>query len=105
MNDDMRDMMHDAMQEAADDLNVATASPLWAEAVTMLRHELATVAPSIRAAIRDASPVYGWVAPYHMGWGMSIRNLLRNRGFGEKAFGIHNLDNIYAELVEEAVQE
>lgn len=45
----------------------------------------------------------GWFAPYHFGWGMAIRNALRTEGFGESYFGIGNLDDIYVELVEEAV--
>ncbi len=45
-----------------------------------------------------------WFAPYHFHWGMGIRNALRNAGYGEKYFGIDNLDDIYVELVEEAVK-
>ena len=44
-----------------------------------------------------------WWIGYHFGWGMGIRNLLREKGFGEEYFGIHNLDDIYINLVEEAV--
>jgi len=46
-----------------------------------------------------------WFAMYHRGWGTAIRNLLRHKGFGEKYFGINNLDDIYVELVEDAVKE
>jgi hypothetical protein len=34
---------------------------------------------------------------------MSVRNLLREKGFNEKYFGVHNLDDIYVALVEEAL--
>ena len=47
----------------------------------------------------------GWFAPYHFTWGMAIRNALRQNGFGEEYFMIENLDDIYVELVEDAVKE
>lgn len=40
-----------------------------------------------------------------MGWGMGVRNALREHGFGEEPFGVRNLDNIYVPLIEEAVTE
>lgn len=46
-----------------------------------------------------------WFAKYHHGWGTGIRNRLRGEGFGEEFFGIGNLDDIYVELVEDAVKE
>lgn len=46
-----------------------------------------------------------WFAPYHFHWGMFIRNLLRNNKFGEKYFEIGNLDDIYVELVEDALKK
>ncbi len=45
----------------------------------------------------------GWFGLYHHGWGTAIRNALRHNGFGEEYFGIRNLDDIYVELVEDAV--
>jgi len=47
----------------------------------------------------------GWFALYHFTWGMAIRNELRQNGFGEEYFMIKNLDDIYVELVEDAVKE
>ena len=44
-----------------------------------------------------------WISPFHFGWGMTIRNLLRVNGFDEKFFSVDNLDDIYVELIEEAV--
>lgn len=44
-----------------------------------------------------------WIAPYHFGWGMALRNGLRQSGFSEKDFGIDNLDCIYRLLVEDAI--
>jgi hypothetical protein len=46
-----------------------------------------------------------WFAPYHFDWGMKIRNELRQTGFDEQYFMIKNLDDIYVELVENAVKE
>lgn len=45
----------------------------------------------------------GWFAWHHHGWGTGIRNLLRENNLGEDHFGICNLDDIYVELVEDAV--
>jgi hypothetical protein len=45
-----------------------------------------------------------WAIPYHCGWGMAVRNCLRDGGFGEEYFGIDNLDDIYVGLIEEAVK-
>lgn len=70
-------------------------------ALKMLAEELASAKDEIKKAF-DADPE-NWVAPYHFFWGMSVRNLLRKKGFGEDYFGIHNLDDIYVWLVEEAL--
>lgn len=71
-------------------------------ALAMLRTELAPVVPQVKAAyLVDPE---GWIAHYHFGWGMAVRNLLREKGFGEEYFKIHNLDDIYVALVEEALE-
>jgi hypothetical protein len=57
----------------------------------------------IRQLIHEAPE--GWFAFYHHGWGTAIRNALRHKRFGEKYFGINNLDDIYVELVEDAIKE
>lgn len=44
-----------------------------------------------------------WISPLHFNWGMFIRNLLRQNGFGEEFFPVDDLDDIYVELIEEAV--
>ena len=75
-----------------------------APAIAMLKKELPMMTQEeIRACIKD-DPIQ-WVIPYHMDWGMAIRNLLRDKDFGEEHFKVGNLDDIYAELVEEAVKE
>jgi hypothetical protein len=40
----------------------------------------------------------------HFGFGMTVRNALRRAGFGEEYFGVHNLDDIYIDVIEEAVR-
>ena len=80
----------------------AALSPaLKASVLEMLKKQLAHDAKNIENAYK-ASPS-DWYVPYHFYWGMSVRNTLRGRGFGEDYFGVHNLDDIYVELVEEAL--
>jgi hypothetical protein len=45
-----------------------------------------------------------WLSP-HFGFGMQVRNALRRAGFGEQALGVLNLQDIYLDLLEAAVQE
>jgi hypothetical protein len=73
-----------------------------APALAMLAMELEPVKAEIQAAY-DKDPE-GWIGPYHFFWGMGVRNLLREKGFGEEYFKIHNLDDIYVALVEEALK-
>lgn len=70
-------------------------------ALAMLAGELNQVLEEISLAYK-ADPDC-WFAPYHFTWGMAVRNLLRDKGFDEAYFGIHNLDDIYIPLVEEAL--
>lgn len=99
----MDEHMRRAVVEAQEDLAKARQSPLWPKAVALLRAE---IWPSDQEQIRVsivANPE-SWSTPYHFWWGMSIRNVLRDRGFGERDFKIRNLDNIYVALVEDAVK-
>jgi len=41
-----------------------------------------------------------WFSGYHFTTGMTIRNVLRENGYGEDYFGIDNLDYIYCHLLE-----
>jgi hypothetical protein len=59
--------------------------------------------PEIREAI--AKEPGEWNVPYHLGWGMGVRNFFRRQGFGEEYFGVCNLDCIYVFLIEDAVRE
>lgn len=72
-----------------------------APALEMLRTELKSAVDEIRAAYIAAPEE--WYVPFHFGWGMAVRNLLREKGFGEEYFKVHNLDDIYVALVEEAL--
>ena len=47
------------------------------------------------------NPTEWWVG-HHFGWGMGIRNLLRENGHGEKELGVDNLDDHYIPLIERA---
>jgi len=98
---DSTDLWRCAQQEKVQDLARAMARPTWAQAVTWLQGYLA---PGVQAQIRECVAVRNpdWPVAYHLGWGMSLRNALREHGFGEDAMGVRNLDNIYIALVEEA---
>ena len=99
----MTDTYDRALREQRADLKIALGSTLWPKAVLFLRDWLTpSVQQQIREVINIKSP--DWPAGYHMGWGMGVRNALREHGFGEEPFGIKNLDNIYVTLVEEAVR-
>jgi hypothetical protein len=77
------------------------SSELKAPALTALRE----ITVKWRDAIKEdflKSPD-DWYVPYHLSWGMGIRNFLRERGYGEEYFGTHNLDDIYVYLIEEAL--
>ncbi len=98
---EMAELFDRAEREAKSDLVIARKSDLWPKAVTFLQGLLwPTVLQQIREVVRIKSP--DWPAGYHMGWGMGVRNALRENGFNEDAFGVRNLDNIYVELVEQA---
>lgn len=75
---------------------------LKAPALDMLATELAPAREEI-ISMYKIDPE-GWHVPHHFFWGMSVRNLLRNKGFGEAYFSVHNLDDIYTPLVEEALK-
>jgi hypothetical protein len=84
-----------------------TFSRNWLEqsdaAVEAFRNVYVEVIPKIREAIK--SDPDGWNIPYHSFWGMGVRNFFRQEGFGEKYFGIDNMDCIYKFLIEDAVKE
>ena len=106
---EMDQLWQDAKESKRGDLVIARLSPLWAAAVEWLRSDYLqhpqddkTMADFIRVEI--AADPKGWIAPYHFFWGMTTRNALRQKGFGEQEFGIINLDNVYVTLIEEAVR-
>ncbi len=73
-----------------------------ARAVIILRESLPQETQAkIKTAIQEDPQA--WWAPYHFGWGMSIRNLLREKGLDEEELEVANLDDVYVGLVEEAV--
>lgn len=59
----------------------------------------------VLAEVREAEkkdPKNWWI-PYHLTWGMDVRNLLRRNGYGEKELGVENLDDVYVGIVESAL--
>jgi hypothetical protein len=53
----------------------------------------------------DRSGMYGFYASRgHFGFGIMVRNLLREEGCGEDYFEIGNLDDIYVQLLEGAAK-
>jgi hypothetical protein len=70
---------------------------------------LAMLAQELRFSVADIRREYkadpeNWSSAYHFWWGMAVRNLLREKGYGEAYFKVHNLDDIYISLVEEALK-
>ena len=99
----MSELFDRADREAASDLKIAKRSEKWSQAVTHLR---AWLTPNVQQQIRELVNIKStdWPAGYHSFWGMGVRNELRQAGYGEQEFGVMNLDNIYIELIEEAVR-
>ena len=67
----------------------------------------AEIPVDVEAEIRSAfvaDPEHWWRASGFRLWGMAVRNLLRSRGFDSDYFQVHNLDDIYVLLVEEALK-
>ena len=97
-------MTGDAKKIAADALAKAKDTPLWNQAVQYLRVMFGSeMIVTIRKFMKDKGS--DWILEHHHTWGMAVRNNLREAKFGEAEFGIQNLDDIYVELVEEAVKE
>lgn len=75
-------------------------------AVEMLKQELGSEFADWYEKRRSA---HGddWYLPdlWHFRGGMHVRNLLREKGFGEKYFGVSNIDDVYISLVEEAMDD
>lgn len=75
---------------------------LKAPALKLLAEELSPAKADIQKAY--ATKGKNWWVDHHLFWGMSVRNFLREKGFGEEYFKVHNLDDIYIALVEEALE-
>jgi len=53
--------------------------------------------------IIEKDPLWFAKGGWHSAQGMGIRNYLRQEGFGEDYWPVNNLDDIYVELIEEAL--
>ena len=47
----------------------------------------------------------GWVIPIHFTYGMVIRNVLREGGFTEEKLGVKNLDDVYEQILNIALDQ
>lgn len=56
-----------------------------------------------RVVDKDGRSYADFPHPFHFREGMSIRNLLRMNGYGERELGVDNLDDVYIGLIEEAL--
>lgn len=95
MTEDVKD------RELRDLRHARSQTDLWRKAVEAAR---AHMDESGAEFIRDAheQDPDAWWAGFHMRGGMAFRNWMRDNGFGERAFGIQNLDHIYVAVLEEA---
>lgn len=85
----------------------ARATDTWDEAVDALREHLEATdqLEELRDVMDDGEGDRRFPASLHLlGGGMSIRNWLRDQGFGEEEWEpVSNLDHVYAAIVYEAV--
>lgn len=95
------EMYRDAERRAEEDLRIARTSDLWEQAVKWARRELGESGTELIRSLHAEDPD-GWMIGRHFTSGIRFRNALRHAGYGEDAFGIGNLDNVYVEILEEA---
>jgi hypothetical protein len=67
--------------------------------VTFLKLEIPEYAKDNIKIEYKKDPIY-WCVPYHLNWGMGIRNSLRQAGFTDDLFPTNNLDDYYVRLIE-----
>jgi hypothetical protein len=69
------------------------------KAIELLKKEIdAKTQDEIRESIKD-NPLY-WFAPYHFGWGMAIRNLLRDKVCLDNKLPSGTWDDYYVQIIE-----
>jgi len=74
------------------------------KAVAILKAEIpASTLALVKSEIRKRP--LDWIAPVHFGWGMTVRNLLRNKGLRDDLLPDKNWDDYYAAVIEIAVGE
>jgi len=75
---------------------------VWKDAIVFIHNKLGGAG---RAEIRyKMKRSRSWYMPYHFTWGMTVRNLLRENGFGEREMGVENLDDFYIGIGEKAAE-
>lgn len=63
-----------------------------------------SLAEVFKGYIADDPEKWYVIDRWHFTGGMAIRNHMRSNGFGEKELGVSNLDDIYIEIIEEALK-
>lgn len=66
-----------------------------------VRENLHPLENAIRSAY-ESDPEH-WICGHHFWWGMHFRNWLREQGWGEDYWPVHNLDCIYVQIIEAAL--
>lgn len=98
---------HQARERKARDLSTVYGSDTWQEAVEGLRRHLRETGQMEKLReLMDREEDRRFPARRHLwGGGMAIRNWLRAAGYSEGELGVDNLDNVYGEILYEAVWE
>lgn len=82
--------------------NLSRSDDRWKGAVQVLAEELPIEVIRKVYDMMQKDPK-GWWSKYHFDFGISVRNLLRKKGYTDELFGC-NLDDIYIPLVKDAVK-
>jgi len=71
-------------------------------AVNFLKSELSEEVKIQLREVYAADPEH-WISRYHFGWGMGVRNSLRDAGFKDDRLPGRNWDDYYFQLIEIAI--
>jgi hypothetical protein len=97
--DGKQPMTHEAQRKFYESIPPEKTDPV----LTLLRKQ---ITPQDQDLIRNRilEDPEDWYVKSHFFFGMAIRNLLREHGYGEDYWPIWNLDDIYVHLLEESVK-
>ncbi|MGH7603534.1 MAG: hypothetical protein ACRENK_05975 [Gemmatimonadaceae bacterium] len=74
-------------------------------AIAFLRQEIPSATRAGILADIKRKGLEKWAVEFHMPFGMGVRNRLREVGYTEAVFGVTTLDDIWSDLISEAVRE